>query len=79
MATSIVSRIHLRSTNQTYNVRELRHQYLVSSRYSIDKDDGGILDNQYLNMGVAYDDMSAIPTFVFEIRNLMMFGSVSCM
>lgn len=72
MTTSIKSRIHLRSTNQTYNVSEFAHQYIVSSRYSIDKDDGGIIDNEYGRES----HLSLIPTFVFEIRNLMMFGSV---
>jgi hypothetical protein len=72
---SIKSRIHLRSNNQTYNVRELTHQYLVSSRYSIDKVDGGIMDNE-LPYAIAFD-ATFIPTEMYEIRNLLMFGSVS--
>jgi len=73
--TSIKSRIHLRSNKQTYNIRELKYQYVVSSRYSIDKEDGSIMDNE-LPYPIAFD-ANFIPTEMYEIRNLLMFGSVS--
>ena len=73
--TSIKSRIHLRTNKQTYNVRELKYQYVVSSRYSIDKEDGSIMDNE-LPYAIAFD-ANFIPTEMYEIRNLLMFGSVS--